>query len=364
MANLMDWLTAIATVVAGSPNRGLSQLGTELGVPEITRRIAHHLSPGSGASFNLSLGDEVAILVCADPLLMQSGVYPVSPQEVRQLGELVTSLGKNIFEQTQSLVATVSHPQMATVRLTAARQGNDYTFALRCNVPQQLGLDELVRNGTLTSQIAEFLLLCLIAAPSTTLIICGPAACGKSTLLNALVSEWQSRMATMSFRPTMSIWAGDAVDVVVPPQTTLLVGVRGEHAVALIKRCNTAQFIVGEVVTETSLRVFEQAQTAASKLLTTTHGKIAEAASLFPSGNVFVEMLSLGRRRVVATVAADPESMLRVPISAKPGARYIQSGDRRLLVVFRYSIADDTFVAYPEAGSIWNILQSIQRRYY
>lgn len=357
----------IARQAQGWEDSNVLAIGELHGFPQIAAFVAQ-LDLRQGGSFNISYDpvSEQAQAVWISPKLQAGRVVSVPPSETFVLADLVVGCGKNIFGRTERLSISLPSPAV-TVRFVAAQSEGGYTFSCRVNVFREFSLTSLVP-GTLPGILAETLVQAMLFSPACRLVICGPGGSGKSTLLNAITTEMTNR-APVGGRhsPSIAVYNGDAFDVIVPSGTTFLSRVSGDSASTLIKSCNSRVFIIGEVVREETCRLFQEANTAASHLATTTHGNIQQALAKVPA-DMCVQMQVLGQKYVVSKAVADLSvvaSGIAAELSEESLVRYVTpEGERTFWVLCWYNEVKRMFYHTPALERLLAYLKSMQEQYF
>ncbi len=178
--NILSWLNVLATRAAGGDDAPYVASG--LGVPTVHRLVVEHLGPGGG-SFNISKSQFQCTGVAIGPAMETLAQYSIPEEEVRQIVSHVHNVGVSTVDQTARLSSITKYPREAVARLTVATSSAGETFvSIRCIVPRAFSLDDLIARGTIEASVAYTVLYFFCYAPRVFLVVCGPAASGKSTM--------------------------------------------------------------------------------------------------------------------------------------------------------------------------------------
>ncbi|WP_347242920.1 hypothetical protein [Thermogutta sp.] len=251
-------------------------------------------------------GDLHTALRCVviDPQMYVVAYHRVDPGIAKKIISLVASAGANPSDNTVRLTSTEGGSSI--VRLTVALDANNVSIFFRCFSITLFPLSNLI-GTTIPQRLADFVIRAYRYVPGCVLIVCGPAASGKSTLMNALLQyAWTQESHTAKI-PSGGVAMGDAVDVVVPDHMVVIAQPSGyDAAVSAVRSANTNDIVFGELASESTLLRFLDAIRAATRTATTTHGHIPQVYQwLRQHGTVFLEMAVVGSRRIVIAAAVN-----------------------------------------------------------
>lgn len=339
MANLNDWLESLAQIV--TTRTGGTTVAKELNIPQIHDIIVRFLRQAKGGmSANLQLVHDRSWIVIIDGAGKVVYHNPVPIHELRLLLNHIRGLGVDLSKVSRIVVAK----RDVIARLTSFAKDDHAVVLMRFNLPQSFPLETL-DGQTIPKGSGRMLADCIVYLPRVFLVICGPGATGKSTLLNAIIQ--QVIMESQHHPISIAMYAGDATDVVVPGGVVFIPTLPPDDAVVALRSANARHIVIGETVSAATKEVVIRGLPAASGGATTTHGTIEEALAELPMATLLVEMNRLGER-VVAVRAA-----------------YRETARDPLVELWKFDIAAGRFETNQIAmKSLWDKLQTIKEKYY
>ena len=149
-----------------------------------------------------------------------------------------------------------------------------HAICIRKHLPRRLGLQDYVRQGGLPAEQGAF--LAQIVAERRNVIVAGATSSGKTSLVNALLAEVDTRERVVTIEDTPELVV--SVPNWVPFQTNESEGVTTRDLVRLALRFRPDRLIVGEVRGAEAFDLMQAANTGHDGCIATLHANHALAA--------------------------------------------------------------------------------------
>lgn len=190
------------------------------------------------------------------------------------LRELATLAGFDLAPGTPNGIVDAEFPGFRFCGVLAPIATFGTTFSIRRHLPRSLALEDYVKAGTLSAELAAQLRELVIQGVH--MLIAGSTDSGKTTFLNALSREIPLRTRVVSIEDTRELML--LVDDWTALQTNVKGGVTATHLIERTMRLEPDRILLGELRTSVAADFIEAANTGHLGCMATIHSNSAMSA--------------------------------------------------------------------------------------
>lgn len=231
--------------------------------------------------------------------------------------------------------------------------GSDVMLFVRFNKPRSFSLKSLIDNKTIPADIALFVAgaMCF----GGIIIICGPQASGKSTLLNALIEYVYNTLATLGKTPPILAYAGDAIDFFLPQGAFIAPKFSKEDDIMRFsRRANAHTVLFGEVAGPSTLSLFFQLVPSVRTIATTMHGGLWDVVD-------FISRVTGQSRDIVMRRLGVVVEMCTLRTGGYPMVRSVYVNPERYLLSDEGMLVPVCSLVYKDGGLSYSYSEDFER---